>query len=167
LGQGAWFCQSTINPARWRAHLKETYPATSKVRTVKHHAAVAIDDAATIYARLKHSDSMPALAFRFLILSAARAGEVMGAKWSEIDEKARIWTIPASRMKGPVFIGSSCPTRRWRCSRRRRATGLTIGSFPGAAGTPEGFEDLDESITGCRRRGQHCSWLEVGVQGLG
>ena len=88
------FRQSTINPARWRGHLKETYPATSKIRTVKHHAAVAIGDAATVYARLKQSDSMPALAFRFLILTAARASEVMGAKWSEIDEEARIWALP-------------------------------------------------------------------------
>jgi integrase len=91
--------QSTINPARWRGHLKETYPATSKVRLIKHHAAVPIDDAPAVYARLKRSDSMPALAFRFLILTAARAGEVLGAKWPEIDKKGRIWAVPASRMK--------------------------------------------------------------------
>ena len=91
--------QSTINPARWRGHLKETYPATSKVRRVKHHAAIAIDDAPGVYARLTQSGSIPALAFRFLVLTAARAGEVMGAKWTEIDWKARIWTVPASRMK--------------------------------------------------------------------
>jgi integrase len=91
--------QSTINAARWRGHLRETYPPISKVRTVQHHAAVAIDDAPGVYARLKQAEGMPALAFRFLVLTATRASEVMGARWPEIDLKARIWTIPASRMK--------------------------------------------------------------------
>lgn len=35
----------------------------------------------------------------FLILTAARSGEVRGAKWNEIDLEAKLWTIPASRMK--------------------------------------------------------------------
>ncbi len=39
------------------------------------------------------------LAMEFLILTAARSGEVRGAVWSEIDLQAAIWTIPASRMK--------------------------------------------------------------------
>ena len=39
------------------------------------------------------------LAFEFLVLTAARSGEVRGARWAEIDRKARVWTIPATRMK--------------------------------------------------------------------
>ena len=39
------------------------------------------------------------LAFQFLVLTAARSGEVRGARWSEVDFDARTWTVPASRMK--------------------------------------------------------------------
>jgi integrase len=36
----------------------------------------------------------------FLIMTAARTGEVIGAQWSEFDLAAKVWTVPASRMKG-------------------------------------------------------------------
>ena len=39
------------------------------------------------------------LAFEFLVLTASRSGEVRGALWSEIDLKAGVWTIPATRTK--------------------------------------------------------------------
>jgi integrase len=50
-------------------------------------------------ARLREADVVAATALEFAILTAARSGEVLGAKWSEIDCAARIWTIPAMRMK--------------------------------------------------------------------
>ncbi len=40
-----------------------------------------------------------ALALRFLILTAARSGEVRGAQWSEIDTEEGLWIIPADRTK--------------------------------------------------------------------
>lgn len=40
-----------------------------------------------------------ALALRFLLLTLTRRGEVAGARWSEVDEAARTWTVPAERMK--------------------------------------------------------------------
>lgn len=87
------------NPARWRGHLDKVYPAPGKVRKVKHHAAVAIDALPATYGRLTQSDGMAALALRFVILTAARAGEVTGAKWPEIDLEGKIWTVPPERMK--------------------------------------------------------------------
>jgi integrase len=42
---------------------------------------------------------MAALALRFVILTAGRAGEILGAHWSEIDLREAIWTIPSARMK--------------------------------------------------------------------
>ena len=39
------------------------------------------------------------LAFEFLVLTAARSGEVRGARWDEIDTRGHVWTIPAKRMK--------------------------------------------------------------------
>lgn len=87
------------NPARWRGHLDKIYPARSKVRRVKHHAATPIDEMPALYARLTKSEGMAARALRFTILTAARAGETTGAKWPEIDLDEGIWTVPADRMK--------------------------------------------------------------------
>ena len=42
---------------------------------------------------------MDTLAFEFLVLTAARGGEVRGAVWSEIDREQAVWTVPGSRMK--------------------------------------------------------------------
>jgi integrase len=53
--------------------------------------------------------SVSSLALRFLISTAARTGEVIGAAWSEIDLEAAAWTIPGSRMKAGENIGSPCP----------------------------------------------------------
>ena len=39
------------------------------------------------------------LCFRFTVLTAARSGEARGARWDEIDMDARLWCIPAGRMK--------------------------------------------------------------------
>jgi integrase len=87
------------NPAQWRGHLDKLLPARRKVQKVKHHAAVAIDDLPSVYAKLAGLESVAALALRFAILTAARAGEVTGARWSEIDMKAKVWTVPSDRIK--------------------------------------------------------------------
>ena len=87
------------NPARWRGHLEETYPARGKVRPVKHHAAVPIDAMPALYERLGEVNGIAALALRVIILTAARAGEAVGATWPEVDLDEGVWTIPGSRMK--------------------------------------------------------------------
>src|SRR5262249_14415194 len=87
------------NPARWRGHLDKVLPALSQVHRVKHFVAVPIDEVSVIYDRLRGFEAMSALALRFIILTASRAGEVAGLKWHEIDLDARIWTIPAERAK--------------------------------------------------------------------
>jgi integrase len=87
------------NPFRWRNNLSLVYPAKTKMRPVKHHAAVAIDKLPALYARLQKADGMAALALRFLILTGARAGEAVGATWDEIDLQAAVWTVPGARMK--------------------------------------------------------------------
>jgi len=49
---------------------------------------------------LRERDSLSARALEFCILTAARTGDVIGARWPEIDLKAEAWTVPADRMKG-------------------------------------------------------------------
>ena len=86
------------NPARWRGHLAELFPAKGKVRKVKHHAAMVYTDVPAFMAALRERDSVAARATEFAVLTAARTGEIINANWSEFDFKAATWTIPASRM---------------------------------------------------------------------
>jgi hypothetical protein len=50
-------------------------------------------------ATLRERKAIAALALEFAILTAARSGEVLGARWAEIDLDAKVWTVPAARMK--------------------------------------------------------------------
>lgn len=86
------------NPARWRGHLDHLLPKRQKL-TRGHHEALAYADLPGFVGELRGREGVAALALEFLILTAARSGEVRGAKWSEVDLKAKVWTVPASRMK--------------------------------------------------------------------
>ncbi|MGJ4973181.1 tyrosine-type recombinase/integrase [Bradyrhizobium sp. HKCCYLRH1073] len=85
------------NPARWRGHLDKLLPAPAKVRTVKHHAALPYDELPAFMTALRAQEGTAARALEFLILTAARTGEVIGARQEEI--KDTVWTVPAGRMK--------------------------------------------------------------------
>lgn len=87
------------NPARWRGHLDHLLPAASRVRKVKHHAALPYGALPEFMASLRCHDSIAAAALEFTILTAVRAGEALGARWDEIDMAGRVWTIPAERIK--------------------------------------------------------------------
>lgn len=91
--------RSGDNPAAWRGNLKLALPARSKVRSVKHHAALPIPAIPTFMAALRAQEGVSARALEFAILTAARTGEVLGARWREIDLKAKVWIVPADRMK--------------------------------------------------------------------
>jgi integrase len=88
------------NPARWKGHLDHLLPARSKVRKVQHHAALPYGEINALVTLLRAQKGITPRALEFAILTAARTGEVLGAKWSEIDTAAAMWTIPAGRMKG-------------------------------------------------------------------
>lgn len=88
------------NPARWKGHLQNLLPKRSKVRRVAHHAALPYSDMSSFMAELRTREVVVARALEFTILTAARTGEVMGARWVEIDLSAAMWTIPGERMKG-------------------------------------------------------------------
>jgi integrase len=88
------------NPARWRGHLDHLLPPQKRVATVKHHAALPYDEAAAFMVDLRKRPGTAARALEFLILTAARTGEVIGARKSEIDRRTKMWIVPAERMKG-------------------------------------------------------------------
>lgn len=86
------------NPARWRGHLDNLLPKRQRL-TRGHHKALPYAEVPALAARLREQGSVSALCLEFVILTAARSGEAMGARWSEIDLERGVWTIPASRMK--------------------------------------------------------------------
>lgn len=87
------------NPARWKGHLALTLPAKRKVSPVIHHRALEVKEMPNFYKALKVMEGTAAKALSFLVLTAARSGEVRGMEWDEVDLSTMIWTIPAERMK--------------------------------------------------------------------
>jgi len=98
------------NPARWKGHLKEALALLSQT-SVKHHKALPYAEAPALMAWLKDQGGMAPRALQFLLLTAVRTGEVLGARWSEIDLDAARWEIPAGRMKArePHRVPLSAP----------------------------------------------------------
>lgn len=86
------------NPARWRGHLDQLLPRPRKLKR-GHHPAMDWNDVPAFVAKLRARDAVTAKALEFIILTAARAGEALGARWVEINLVTAVWTIPACRMK--------------------------------------------------------------------
>lgn len=86
------------NPARWRGHLSHLLPKRIKLQK-GHHSALPYAEVAAFMARLQERAATTALCLEFTILTATRSGESMGARWSEVDLAAKLWTIPKERMK--------------------------------------------------------------------
>jgi integrase len=87
------------NPARWRGHLQNLLPKPSQIRRVRHHPALDWRHLPGFMVDLSQHKGASARALSFLILTAARSGEVRGICWAEIDLAAAVWTVPAERMK--------------------------------------------------------------------
>jgi len=87
------------NPARWKGNLDTLLPARAKIAPVNHHDAVPYSKMPAFMAVLRAKAGVSARALEFTILTAARTGEVIGAKWNEIDFVSKLWTVPAERIK--------------------------------------------------------------------
>ncbi len=87
------------NPASLKGGLGQLLPKASKITKVKHQPALPYQQIHAFVQALRQKKGISPKAFEFLILTAVRSGEVLDAKWDEIDLTARVWTIPAERMK--------------------------------------------------------------------
>lgn len=87
-----------LNPARWKGHLDRLLPKPNKLAR-GNHAAMPYKIMGAFVAKLRKRETISALALEFLILTAARTGEVLGAEWPEFDLDGEVWTVPSSRMK--------------------------------------------------------------------
>ena len=89
------------NPARWKGNLDQLLPPPSRVSPVKHHPALPYKQIPAFMAELSEREGIAARALEFLILTGTRTADVIEApRDGEIDEKERVWTIPAERLKG-------------------------------------------------------------------
>jgi integrase len=88
--------RSSENPAR---HVVSALPKKSKIARVAHFAGVSWEEMPAFMLDLRRLQSTAAQCLEFLVLTAARSGEALGARWSEIDRQAKVWVIPAERMK--------------------------------------------------------------------
>lgn len=87
------------NPAAWKANLAHALPAKSKIKKVRHHAAMDYRAVPDFFQELVPGSTPTELALKFLVLTAARTGEVIGARWTEIGAGFEAWTVPPDRMK--------------------------------------------------------------------
>lgn len=90
--------RSGENPARWRGNLEHVLPKRRKLQR-GHHSAMPYPDLPAFMVRLRAVQGVSALALEFLILTAARSGEVIGSTWDEMDLQGKVWTVPSVRMK--------------------------------------------------------------------
>lgn len=121
--------RSGENPATWRGHLSHRLAKPSKVRSVRNHPALPWQRVGEFMGELRARSGTAARALEFAILTAARSGEVLGARWREVDLAAGVWTIPAERMKA---------SREHRVPLSAPAGALLTRAHADAAG-PDGF----------------------------
>jgi integrase len=88
--------RSGDNPARWDNHFEHLLKDSHKVA---HFAAVPYNDVGAFMGELRARPGVAARALEFLVLCASRSGEVLGARWEEIDLDAKTWTVPPVRLK--------------------------------------------------------------------
>jgi integrase len=88
-----------LNPARWRGHLDKMLAAPNRVSKVRHHVALPLHAMGGFMKELRALPGNGARALEFLVLTAARSGEVRGATWREVYLEGKVWTVPAERMK--------------------------------------------------------------------
>lgn len=94
--------RSGENPARWRGHLEFSLPKPGNIAKVEHHSAMPYALVGAFLADVRKVEGVTARALEFLIFSACRTGEVIGARWEEVDLESNVWTVPANRMKAGV-----------------------------------------------------------------
>ena len=87
------------NPARYQGALCHLLPKASKIKKVAHHPALPFQRIGEFIGDLRSHTGYSAFALELLILTATRTSEVIEARWSEFDLEAKVWTIPAERMK--------------------------------------------------------------------
>jgi integrase len=115
--------RSGENPARWKGHLEHILAASKP--EIEHHTALPYAAMPGLMKRVRSSEGVAARAMEMLTLTGVRAGECLGMRWEEVDLEGKLWTVPASRMKGGI---------EHRIPLSRRAVEILKGQGPQAEG---------------------------------
>ena len=92
--------RSGENPARFGGHLEHLLArSTPEQRAEKHHPAMPHEQIPNFFVDLAKQDGMSRWALEFLVLTACRTSEVLGAQWQEVSSDGTLWVIPKERMK--------------------------------------------------------------------
>ncbi len=154
------------NPARWRGHLDKLLPPPGRIKVVRHQPAIPYQEVSGFMAELRMMESVSARALEFLILTATRTSEVLGATWNEIDLAASVWTIPSGRMKAPLrgprpcFAALAEPLPSSAGARSGKASGSLVpstGSGRAACVIGGGAWSRDRALR-ARKARRACGW---------
>jgi integrase len=133
------------NPAAWKGHLENLLPRPSKAKAAarresgrgEHHAALPYAELPSFMAELRQQKGIAARALELVILTAGRAGEVLGARWNEVDMAAKLWIVPGDRMKAGREHRVPLADRAIAIFEEMAAIRLSDHAFPGRnAGRP-------------------------------
>ncbi|CAN7590834.1 tyrosine-type recombinase/integrase [Variovorax sp. LjRoot175] len=121
------------NPAAWKGHLEATMAAPGDIQKREHFAAIDVKDVAGFTSSIRKRTGGAARALEFVILTATRTSEAIGAQWGEINLAAAIWTVPAARMKAKVeHTVPLSPAAVALLKTAKKAAGNSPWVFPGA-----------------------------------
>ncbi len=145
--------RSGENPAAWRGQLAHLLPKRG-ILSRGHHAAMDYRDVPAFVARLRERQAVAALALEFCILTAARSGEALGARWREIDLAASVWTVPAVRTKAARKHRVPLPARALAILEKLAETRTGEFVFPGQrAGKPLSATAMEMVLRRMKQRG--------------
>ncbi|WP_109313549.1 integrase arm-type DNA-binding domain-containing protein [Ruegeria sp. AU67] len=136
------------NPARWRGNLDAVLAKPTKLAKVQHHPALSLADAPTWLADLRGRSGTATRALEFMAMTAARSGEIRGARWDELDWDSALWTIPGDRMKA---------SKEHRVPLTTEALALVDGmprleGSPYIFAAPRGGQLSDAALSACMKR---------------
>jgi integrase len=107
-------------------------PNPDKIGEHGHRPAMPYADVPQFMQKLKDAEGIAVNALAFTVLTASRTSEVIGATWDEVDFDAKVWTVPAERMKMakahdvPLSDEAITILRQQETKRRPRQTQLTV-----------------------------------------
>jgi integrase len=148
--------RSGDNPARWKGHLENLLATISRAQRIKNHPSLEWTRMGAFVHDLRQRDGIASRAVEFAILTASRSGEVRGACWSEIDLAAKVWTIPASRMKAKREHEVPLSDAAIALLRRISRSDSTDLIFPGTKG--QALSDMSLTAVIRRMNGEAPKW---------
>lgn len=152
------------NPARLKGGLGELLPKAQKIKKVEHHAAVPYTQVHDFVQTLRALNGVAPLGLEFALLTAARTGEVVAAKWDEIDLSNKIWTVPAERMKAGKEHRVPLCSRAMEILRTMKAAQQNDYVFPGHSIMRHPHLSTGAFLAVMKRMGQYAHYTPHGLR---